>query len=138
MCRARQFSIGTIRGITHRRRVNSRIKAKVIAEWRGLPEVPFIKDTAKSMGPLVNALMKELGLGNRVTEEEIISAWHEIVGEFLSNHSTPSRLFEGILYVRVLQASMKFELETTWKREILEKLKKRFGKSVRDVRFKMG
>ena len=45
------------------------------------------------MGPLVDALMKELGLGSRVTEEEIIAAWHEIVGEFLSNHSTPSRLF---------------------------------------------
>ena len=82
-----------------------------------MPETPFPKDTAKAMGPLVDALMKELGLGSRVTEEEIIAAWHEIVGEFLSNHSTPSRLFEGILYVRVLQASMKFELETTWTRE---------------------
>ncbi len=82
--------------------------------------------------------MKELGLGNRVTEEEIIAAWHEIVGEFLSKHSKPSRLFEGILYVQVLQPSMKFELETTWKRDILQKIKKRFGKSVRDIRFKTG
>ena len=118
--------------------MNSRIKAQVIAEWRGLPEEPFIKDSAKPVGPLIAALMKELGLGNRVTEEEITSAWHEIVGEFLSNHSRPIRLFEGILYIHVLQSSMKFELETTWKREILEKLKKRFGKSVRDIRFKMG
>ena len=118
--------------------VNNRMRAQVIAEWRGLPETPFPKDTAKSMGPLVNALMKELGLASRVTEEEIIGAWQEMVGEFLANHSKPSRLFEGILYVRVLQSSMKFELETTWKREILQKLKKRFGKAVRDVRFKMG
>ena len=118
--------------------VNSRIKAQVIAEWRGLPEIPFTKDTSRAVGPLVSALMKELGLETRVKEEEIISAWQEIVGEFLANHSKPSRLFEGILYVRVLQASMQFELERTWKKEILLKLKKRFGKAVRDVRFKMG
>lgn len=118
--------------------MNKRIKAQVIAEWRGLPEIPFPKDTAKPVGPLVGALMKELGLGSRLTEEEIIAAWHEIVGDFLSKHSKPHRLFEGILYIRVLQASMHFELERTWKSEILKKLKARFGKSVRDIRFKMG
>ena len=120
------------------RRVNNRVKAQVIAEWRGLPEVPFTKDTSRAVGPLVHALMKELGLGSRMTEEEIIAAWHEIVGEFLAKHSTPTRLFEGILYVRVLQSSMQFELERTWKSEILKKLKTRFGRSIRDVRFKMG
>jgi hypothetical protein len=114
------------------------MKAQVLAEWRGLPEVPFTKDTSRPVGPLVNALMKELGLGGRMTEEEIIAAWHEIVGDFLSKHSTPTRLFEGILYVRVLQSSMQFELERTWKSEILRKLKARFGRSIRDVRFKMG
>jgi predicted nucleic acid-binding Zn ribbon protein len=118
--------------------VNKRIKAQVIAEWRGLPEEPFPQDTSQPVGPLVAALMKDLGLSDRMTEEQIIAAWREIVGEFLAGHSKPSRLHEGILYVRVLQSSMMFELERTFRKEILEKLRKRFGRAIRDVRFKMG
>jgi predicted nucleic acid-binding Zn ribbon protein len=82
--------------------------------------------------------MKDLGLSDRMTEEQIIAAWREIVGEFLAGHSKPNRLYEGILYVRVLQSSMMFELERTFRKEILEKLRKRFGRAIRDVRFKMG
>ncbi len=118
--------------------VNKRIKAQVIAEWRGLPEVPFPQDTSQPVGLLIAVLMKELGLSERMTEEQIISAWREIVGEFLASHSRPSGLNEGVLYVRVLQSTMLYELDRTFRKEILEKLRKRFGRTIRDVRFKMG
>jgi predicted nucleic acid-binding Zn ribbon protein len=118
--------------------VNKRIKAQVIAEWRGLPEEPFPQDTSQAVGPLIAALMKELGLSERMTEEQIISAWKEIVGDFLAGHSRPSGLHEGVLYVRVLQSTMLYELDRTFRKEILEKLRKRFGRLIRDVRFKMG
>jgi hypothetical protein len=39
----------------------------------------------------------------------------------------------------VLQPSLHFELERVWKREIVDKLKKRFGaRVVRDVKFRIG
>lgn len=132
------FSFGCGSCGRHAPGVNKRIKAQVIAEWRGLPEEPFPQDTSRAVGPLVAALMKDLGLSDRMTEEQIIAAWREIVGEFLAGHSKPSRLYEGILYVRVLQSSMMFELERTFRKEILDKLRKRFGRAIRDVRFKMG
>jgi hypothetical protein len=48
-------------------------------------------------------------------------------------------LREGILYVRVLQPALHYELEQVSKIEILRKLKKRFGsKTIRDVRFRLG
>jgi hypothetical protein len=43
------------------------------------------------------------------------------------------------LYVHVLQPTVHFELDRVWKREILARLKKRFGsRVVREVRFRIG
>jgi hypothetical protein len=48
-------------------------------------------------------------------------------------------LRDGILYVRVLQPVLHYELEQVSKIDILRKLKKRFGpKTIRDVRFRVG
>jgi len=54
-------------------------------------------------------------------------------------HSAPIALCEGVLYVRVLQPSLRFELERVAKNEILRKLKQRFGgKTIRDLHFRVG
>jgi predicted nucleic acid-binding Zn ribbon protein len=118
--------------------MNARMRARVIAEWRGLPEEAFPKDTSKPIGTVLTQVLTALGLESRVKEEEILSAWKSIAGDFLAQHSAPQRLVEGVLYVRVLQPSMHFELERTWRSEILKKLKQRFGRSIRDLRFRIG
>jgi hypothetical protein len=51
----------------------------------------------------------------------------KIVGDFIAAHSTPVALRKGILYVRVLQPALHYELEQISKPEILRKLKQRFG-----------
>ena len=54
-------------------------------------------------------------------------------------HSAPVALRERILYVRVLQPALHYELEQISKTEILRKLKQRFGgKTIRDIRFRVG
>ena len=66
-------------------------------------------------------------------------AWGKIVGDFIAAHSSPVALREGILYVRVLQPALHYELEQVSKIDILRKLKQRFGgKIIRDVRFRVG
>jgi hypothetical protein len=51
----------------------------------------------------------------------------------------PVALRDGILYVRVLQPALHYELEQISKSEILRKLKQRFGgKTIRDIRFRVG
>jgi hypothetical protein len=42
-------------------------------------------------------------------------------------HLAPVALREGVLYVRVLQLALHYELEQVSKIDILRKLKKRFG-----------
>ena len=83
--------------------------------------------------------MQGMGLGELVRESEVLEAWKEIAGDFLAAHSAPSKLKEGVLYVRVLQPSIHFEMERVWKPQLLEKLKKRFGtRVVRELRFRLG
>jgi predicted nucleic acid-binding Zn ribbon protein len=75
----------------------------------------------------------------RLLETEVIEAWSRIVGEFIATHFAPVALRECILYVRVLQPALHYELEQVSKIDILRKLKQRFGgKIIRDVRFRVG
>ena len=73
----------------------------------------------------------------RLFEEK--RAWSKNVGEFIAAHAVPVALREGVLYVRVLQPALHYELEQISKPEILRKLKQRFGgKTIRDIRFPVG
>jgi predicted nucleic acid-binding Zn ribbon protein len=115
------------------------LRAAVIAEWRGLPERKMRPDRFHATADLLPKIMQRLGLRERLHETEVIDAWSKIVGEFIAAHSAPVALREGVLYVRVLQPALHYELEQVSKIDILRKLKKRFGsKTVRDVRFRVG
>jgi predicted nucleic acid-binding Zn ribbon protein len=115
------------------------LRATVIAEWRGLPERKTRPDRWQAPVDLLPKLMQKLGLRERLRETEVIQAWSKIVGEFIAAHSAPVALREGVLYVRVLQPALHYELEQVSKIDILRKLKQRFGgKVIRDVRFRIG
>ena len=119
--------------------MNPSLRAAVIAEWRGLRERKTRPDRWQSPAEMVPKLMRRLGLRERLHETEVIDAWSKIVGEFIAAHSTPFALRDGILYVRVLQPALHYELEQVSKIDILRKLKKRFGsKAIRDIRFRVG
>src|SRR5438105_14809079 len=102
------------------------LRAAVIAEWRGLAQKKLRPDRWQSPADLVPKLMQRLGLRERLHETEVIDAWSKIVGEFIATHSAPFALREGVLYVRVLQPALHYELEQVSKIDILRKLKKRF------------
>jgi predicted nucleic acid-binding Zn ribbon protein len=115
------------------------LRAAVIAEWRGLPEKIPGSDRWRAPADLLPKLMRRLGLKERLQEDEITEAWSKIVGEFIAAHSVPVALREGVLFVRVLQPALHYELEQISKSDILRKLKQRFGgRVIRDVRFRFG
>lgn len=110
---------------------------RVMEEWRGLPEGRK-GDRCVSVEQALQKLLPRLGLRERLDESEVQRVWGEIVGDFLSQHSKPVRLVDGVVQVRVLQPSVHYELEHRWKREIILKLRKRFGaKTIRDVKFRV-
>ena len=119
--------------------MNASFRAAAIAEWRGLPDKKVRPDHWEATAELLPKLMQRLGLRERLHENEVIEAWEKVVGEFISAHSAPVALRERILYVRVLQPALHYELEQISKNEILRKLKQRFGsKIIRDIRFRIG
>src|SRR5438552_14293661 len=119
--------------------MNPSLRAAAIAEWRGLPDKKMRPDHWEAPAEVLPKLMQRLGLKERLHETEIIEAWAKIVGEFIAAHSAPVALREKILYVRVLQPALHYELEQISKNEILRKLKQRFGsKIIRDIRFRIG
>ncbi|HME87655.1 MAG TPA: DUF721 domain-containing protein [Chthoniobacterales bacterium] len=119
--------------------MNPALRAAVIAEWRGLPEKKLPHNRWAAPADVLPKLMQRLGLKERLHETEVQEAWSKIVGEFIAAHSAPVALRQGILYVRVLQPALHYELEQVAKIEVLRKLKQRFGgKIIRDVRFRVG
>ena len=119
--------------------MNPSLRANIIAEWRGLPEKRPVPDRWQAAVDVIPKLMQRLGLKERLHETEVMEAWSKIVGDFIAAHSSPVALREGVLYVRVLQPALHYELEQVSKIDILRRLKQRFGgKIVRDVRFRVG
>ena len=118
---------------------SEQLRARVIAEWRGMPNVPFVRHTAQPVSEALAKVMAGLGLKDRLREDEVLKAWRDIVGEFIAGHSNPQRLKDGVLYVHVLQPTVHFELDRVWKPKILENMKARFGaRTVREIRFRIG
>jgi predicted nucleic acid-binding Zn ribbon protein len=119
--------------------MNAALRAATIAEWRGLPERTPPPDRWKTSADLLPGLMKRLGLRERLHESEMIEAWSKVVGEFIAGHSQPVALREGVLYVRVLQPALHYELEQISRGDILRRLKQRFGsKTIREIKFRIG
>jgi len=115
------------------------LRAKVLSEWRGYREKPAQPDRTQAVGDTLEKVMRQLGLAERLTEGQILAAWKEIVGDWFALHTCPDRIRDGILYVRVVQSSVHYELDRNWKPKILQKLKSRFGPTrVRDIRFRIG
>lgn len=111
------------------------LRKKVLQEWRGLPQEE-VNDRALVISDLLGKVVKKLGLQSRIKEAEIMSAWRELVGDFLAAHSEPQQLLRNVLYVRVLQPTIRYELDRVWKKEVTQKLQERFGaKVIRDVKF---
>ena len=115
------------------------LREKVLSEWRGLPQRQPAPDRSRQVGEVLAAVMRNFGLQEHLDQSKVAAAWKQIVGEFIATHSSPSRLKAGILYVQVLQPTVRYELERVWKPEILKKLKTQFGaRKIRDIRFCLG
>ncbi len=83
--------------------------------------------------------MLRLGLADRLHEAQVLAVWKEIVGDFLAAHSCPAALRDRVLYVRMLQPAVHFELDRNQKKLVLQRLRERFGeKTIREVRFRVG
>jgi hypothetical protein len=114
----------------------SRWADTVLAEWRRYREPRDPAARTSGISDALRGLLPKLGLGNALDEQAVRRAWSGIVGDFIASQSEPDKIRAGILHVRVLQSSVRFELERTWKDEIARKLAVQFGADkIRGVKF---
>ena len=108
---------------------------RLLKEWRGF-DGDIRPDRTAPVSEILGKLLPQLGLDTRIKEADITAAWKGIVGDFIAQHSQPDRLVSGTLHIRVIQSSVRYELDRTWKPEIIRKLREQFGaKVIRDIKF---
>jgi predicted nucleic acid-binding Zn ribbon protein len=105
----------------------SRWADTVMAEWRRYREPRDADARTSGFSDALRNLLPKLGLKNAMDEQAVRRTWSSLVGTFIAAQSEPDRLRGGVLYVRVHQSSVRFELERTWKAEIETKLAAEFG-----------
>ena len=116
-----------------------RMRRKALEEWRGLPEPPAKPDRTRSMGESVPQFLTALGLKDRFDADEMMRSWKEVAGDFVAEHSQPVKVEGRILYVRVLQPTLHYDLERTLKKKLLERVQARFGsRKISNIRFTLG
>ena len=114
----------------------SRWAETVLAEWRRYREPRDTSQRLSGFSEALRGLLPKLGLGQAMDENEVRRCWSDIVGPFIASQSVPDRIRGGVLYVRVHQSSVRFELERMWKADIARKLGEKFGADkIREVKF---
>lgn len=96
------------------------------------------EEAKKPLEDLVKSIIGGFAGKERLTEEEIRSAWSLVVGEKAAEHSRPRSFANSRLIVHVDDSSWLYEL-TTQKRYILNSLSAELkGKKLKDITFRIG
>jgi predicted nucleic acid-binding Zn ribbon protein len=95
-----------------------------------------MRSEPQNIGHVLDSLLTELGIQQKVLEYDAVNLWNETVGEQIAKVATADRVEKGVLIVRVSAAPWRAEL-TFRKKEILEKLRKRTNTTViKDIKFR--
>ena len=117
------------------------LRAQVLREWRpflggGNGSVP---SPANSTSKLVPAVMKQLGLEQRLQQSQVFYLWADIVGSDIARHAQPVSLSKGVLVISVDHSTWLDQLVRYYKPMIIQKVQERVGKkAVCKLHFRIG
>jgi predicted nucleic acid-binding Zn ribbon protein len=90
-----------------------------------------------SVGDIIPAVLRILGLEDRMDEGRLVKEWSLVVGDLLASKSSPLQIRAGVLTVEVRDNSWMQEIRFHQKR-IIEKINDRFpGLGVTEIRLRM-
>jgi predicted nucleic acid-binding Zn ribbon protein len=91
---------------------------------------------AKEIRSVVEQVIKDLHLGKTLLQYKVMEDWGKYVGDRIAHVTTPERVVEGKLIVKVKSSAWRNEL-TFMKREIIAKINERFNEEIiTDIIFK--
>ncbi|MGA7159987.1 MAG: DUF721 domain-containing protein [Bacteroidota bacterium] len=93
-------------------------------------------NSPESLGNVIDALMRQLGLQTKLKQYDVVGLWPSIVGEQIANMTSVDKVERNVLVVKVTAAPWRTEL-TFRKKEILEKVHAAMNSdSIKDIRFR--
>ncbi|MDA0986140.1 MAG: DUF721 domain-containing protein [Bacteroidetes bacterium] len=94
------------------------------------------KNNIQNLKEAIEATLKSLGIKQKIDQYSAFSNWEEIVGEKISKVTTPEKIQNNTLVVKVNSAPWQAEL-TFRKKEILEKIHtKTESKAIKNIIFR--
>ncbi len=105
------------------------LRALTLRQWR-LAEP--VKDPVRNISHARDALegiLKELGALGGLEEKQLIDAWQKVAGDFIAKNAKPESLKKGVLVLRVVQPTLKFQLEQM-KGKLLQNFRRELGEGV--------
>ncbi len=89
----------------------------------------------KSVSTALDELVGNLGIQKKLREYDAVRFWDDIVGDHIAKATTPVRIVQGVLVVKVKTSAWRNEL-TLQKNALIERLNTAIGERVvRDIRF---
>jgi predicted nucleic acid-binding Zn ribbon protein len=84
----------------------------------------------------ISSVIRELGLGGKLKQFQVLEAWPEIVGAGIAEIATAEAIRDGKLFVSVSRPTWRNEL-IFLKRELIEKINRAMkGEIVKDIIFR--
>ena len=83
----------------------------------------------------INTFLKKAGLEKGVSQNNALLVWKEVVGERVSQNTTPEKVESGTLYIKTSNSTWRQELVFK-KTDIIKKLNNTLGKNtIKEIKF---
>lgn len=90
----------------------------------------------QSLGSVIDALVRQLGIQTKLKQYDIVDVWGSIVGAQIASVTSIDKIEKNVLVVKVTAAPWRTEL-TFRKREILDKIHSAMNSdTIKDIRFR--
>jgi predicted nucleic acid-binding Zn ribbon protein len=87
-----------------------------------------------SIGTALRVALERRGIDRSIREQQMLQRWSDIVGDAVARQATPRRLYNGVLWLNVPDATWRMELHSM-RRELLEKINAAVGEElIREIR----
>lgn len=84
-----------------------------------------------NISEIINSLLKEQGLENKLYQNRLINSWEELLGKTISRNTKSLYIKENVLFVYISSSVVKHEVMMI-RDELVKKLNEKAGKQVID------
>jgi len=84
---------------------------------------------SQSIGNIIQNFYEKSGKISMLLEQHVVELWTEIVGEFIAKQTTKVSVKQGVIYVTIPNAALRFEVLNS-RSQIISKINERIGQNI--------